>query len=164
MVAGTKRKNDLRRTLTTLGIRWPTGNPDYGFDDRVYVLDSHKIVRLVNKLDAPGQYVTSEGQVYTEKRGARGIVQQLTSPTDKVYPACEPANVTITEEIVDQVAKVISARRAPPTTLHISYDDLVKLAAERSSLAERGDIWGLAVRLIAKGGRIKVTGPAPEGR
>ncbi len=138
--------DELKRAVRRLGIKWP-GDGGYEHGTEVWIGGSHKVVRLVEKLDDLGQFKTEDGGTYTERRVGTIITQAYRPPTVK--------NVTVTDRtrwrrfrqmIIDYLVK----RKVAPTILHISFDDLAELMREDPNLARTGAV-GLDIALVPAG-------------
>jgi hypothetical protein len=151
----------LRKDLRRLGIRWP-GDGDYAHGVAVYLVESSRVVRLVQQLDSPEpvvgekRYLTEDRVVYVERKTNLGFTQEI-----RPWPAgtalyMQEHNPGISHQITKAVDRFIENAKQAPNLLYISFDDLAILAHERRSLVEHGDVWGLAIVLQERGRKLGV--------
>lgn len=141
-----------RKAMRRAGIRWP--GDDYSQGAYVFIPETHNVVRLMQKLDEPGFYLTEAGALYVEKKTARGIVQEVRVQNGMASVADESRD---TPDLVRHyIALYVRKHGQVPNVLHISYEDLVQLGLKRFEVAEYGDAWGLTIVLEARGQKLSV--------
>lgn len=138
--------DELKRAVRRLGIKWP-GDGDYGHGSEVWIGGSHKVVRLVERLDDLGQYKTEDGGTYTERRVGTVITQDYRPP--KVRAEIAPEQNTIHRKMRAMIIAYLIKHKLAPRILHISFRDLEQMMREEPSLASTGI--GLDISLVPSG-------------
>ncbi len=143
--------DDLKRAVRRLGIKWP-GDGGYEHGTEVWIGGSHKVVRLVEKLDDLGQFKTEEGGTYTERRVGTVITQDYRPP--KVKAEIEPGQRTLHRKLRDMIVTYLLKHKQAPRILHISFRDLEQMMREEPRLMDEGV--GLDISLVPSGQSMSV--------